>query len=105
MNTPSPVENLRIADVRRALANQSEAFRAHAERYRSQTYGNSAVRVACEGLDAAAVYAGTLAAVLRLVAERHPDTGFEAAAMVETAMNASTDWLDDANEDLDDTAL
>jgi hypothetical protein len=107
MNTPSPIENLNITDVRRELVQRSNELHERGKAYSAALADLDPAQApadadldAYEGLETASTYAWTLAAVLRLVAERHPDAVFDAAAIVETAMNAGTDWLDDANEDL-----
>ena len=112
MNIPSPLVNLDVTDIRRDLVNRSNDLHRRAETYNAVLIAHNNLAPdepaadadldAHDGLETASMLAWTLAAVLRLVADRHPETAFLAAGIAETGMNAGVDWLDDANDDLDD---
>lgn len=111
MNIPSPVVDLSVIDIRRELVNRSNDLHNRAQAYSAALAAHNDVAPGEDPADAdldaydalvtASALAWTLAAVLRLVNERHPAIAYIAAGIAETGMNAGIDWLDDANDDLD----
>lgn len=54
---------------------------------------------AYEGLASAGCFAQTIAAILRVVAERHPETAADLASLVHEVMENGDDCLDGVNDD------
>ncbi len=105
-----------ITEVRKRLVKRSERMYDQSRPYVSQLVVPAdapmptlqrAILDATEGLIAGNVFAFTLAAVLRVVAESdHPAAPILAermARMASEAMNSGLDWLEGANDDLDGT--
>ena len=103
MNDTTPT----VTEVRTALIKETAGFydrrRPYHHAMRNAPKGDpnyGALFDAYEGLVGAGCYAETLATVLRIVAERHPDTAADLASLIHDVMENGNDCLDGANDDV-----
>lgn len=105
--TDTDTQTPSVADVRDALIREAGDFGT-----RRRSYHN-AIRTlpetdplaqasfdAYEGLASAGCFAQTIAAILRVAAERHPETAADLASLVHEVMENGDDCLDGPNDDV-----
>ena len=99
--------DITVVDVRKTLVAESYGRFEAEKRVTSQAIRTKALTDAeadfAEAQDAASTYAYLLAALLRIVEDRHgPEEALEMACIVDTVREAGTEVLEDANDDLDE---
>lgn len=90
-----------ITDIRRELVAESEGCHQRSRHYLAAMKLPTSTHAdfdAYEGLATAGAYAWAMAAILRVIDEGKPEA---VASIIEAAVADGTDWLEDANNDLD----
>lgn len=97
-------ETRTITDIRRELVAESEGCHQRSRHYMAAMKLPTSTNAdfdAYEGLATTSAYAWAMAAILRVVDEGKPEA---VAPIIEAAMADGTDWLEDANSDLNDVS-